>query len=166
MHGSWAPWSTSNFPCLYSSTFTFFHPVDKHKYCVVSSLPCFQFQHVIFWKLSIIQSGSWVYLSINTWCYDLWLLDCVHSQHTVLLQILCCFCITIELYVNQSVKLHLYGTEEPATEPTFRYLEALALLGLLSLSLWVHLGAQKFLQWHSCMPSPTRGRQQCRLQCS
>lgn len=126
MHGSWAPWSMSNFPCLCSWTFTFSHPVDKHKYCVVSSLPCFQSQHVIFWKLPIIQSASWVYLSINTWYYGLWLCHWVHSQRTLLLLVLCCFCVTIELRLNRSVKLHLPDTEEPATAPTSRGMKVFA----------------------------------------
>lgn len=131
----------------------FFHPVDKHKYCVVSSLPCFQFQRVIFWKLSIIQNGPWVCLPINTWYYDLWLPHWVRSQRTLLLLILCYFYVTIELRINQSVKLHLHDTEEPATAPAFRGMKAFVVLGPLSLSLQMHLGAQQCLQWHSCTGS-------------
>lgn len=153
------------FPCLCSWTFTFFHPVDKHKYCVVSSLPCFKFQHVIFWKLIIIQNGSWIYLSINTWYYELWVPRWVHSQHTLLLLVLCYFCVTIELHINPLVKLHLHDPGEPATAPRFRAMKVFALLGPLSMSLQMHLGAQRLLQWHSYILSPPQGQHQSRWQC-
>lgn len=143
IHGSWAPWSTSNFLCLCSSTFTFPHPVDRHKYCVVSSLPCFQFQHVISCTLSVVQAGSWVYLSINIWHYDLWI------PPWVLLLLLGCFCVNTELFNNPLGKLHLCDTEGTATAPAPRGVKGFPLLGPLSLNLQMHLAAQQLLQGHS-----------------
>lgn len=153
IHGSWAPWSTSNFLCLCSSTFTFSRPVDRHKYCVVSSLPCFQFQHVISWKLSVVQSGSWVYLSINTWHYDLWIPHWLYPQCTLLLLVLGCFCVNTELFNDPPVKLHLCDTEGPATAPASRGVKGFALLEpwiwRFSLNLQIYLGSQQLLQGHA-----------------
>lgn len=153
IHGSRAPWSTSNFLCLCSSTLTFSRPVDSHKYCVVSSLPCFQFQHVISWTLSVIQDGAWVYLSINTRHYDLWIPLWVYSRYKLFLLVLSCFCVNTELFNNPSVKLHLCDTEGSATAPAPRGVKDFALLGpwiwRFSLNLQTHLGTQQLLQGHS-----------------